>query len=393
MARHFLFGLVQLLFALTWTVYVVFLPSLAEASGIPRAWVVWLLLADQATFVLMDYVMGVAADRVAARMRRLAPWLAAVNAFSCAAFILIPHVAGPGSAPLLIAAIVAWTASASVLRAPLFAAIAQAAEPAQVTWLSHTALLGLGVAGALAPALSAQLRGIDPRLPFIFAGVGLAVATAALAWYEKARTRPADKPAPEGMPRAPGIAFFVAVALLCLGFQVHTAINSAPAYLRFAQPGELDRLMPAYWVGFSLAMMPASWLARRTGAAAVLAIGAVLGALAMAAVQRAPDILWLVAAQLASGVGWALVIGSAVNVAVEAGRSGREGRFSGTVFALVAFGAMLRLAVVGMAWHKSPAFAPALEWLPAVFWALAATLCVAMLARAGTRQIASGRLT
>lgn len=393
MTRALLFGLVQLLFALTWTVYVVFLPALAEAAGIPRAWVVWILLADQATFVLMDYLLGVAADRVTARMRRLAPWLAAVNAFSCAAFIVIPFAAGPGTAPLLVAAIVMWTASASILRAPVFACIARAAEPAQATWLANTALLGLGVAGAVAPALTAQLRGIDPRLPFVVAGAGLALAAAALAWHEGWQGPPVVTGASRQAPRAPGMAFFAAVALLCLGFQVHTAINSAPAYLRFAQAADLDRLMPAFWVGFSLAMLPSSWLIRRAGGGAVLAVGAVLGALAMASVQRAPDVLLMVAAQLFAGVGWALVIGSAVGAAVDAGRSGREGRFSGSVFALVALGAALRLAFVGLQWNKAPSLAPLLEWLPAVAWALAAVLCAGLLARGVATQAGVGRIT
>jgi hypothetical protein len=37
------------------------------------------------------------------------------------------------------------------------------------------------------------------------------------------------------------LGFFAAVALLGLGFQMHFALNSAPLYLRFAKPAELDQ--------------------------------------------------------------------------------------------------------------------------------------------------------
>ena len=43
-------GIIQFVFALTWTVYVVFLPRLAAESGIPKRWVVFILLADQVLF-------------------------------------------------------------------------------------------------------------------------------------------------------------------------------------------------------------------------------------------------------------------------------------------------------------------------------------------------------
>jgi len=54
MPAGLILGLVQWLFALTWTIYVVFLPQMAASAGIERKWVIWLLLLDQALFALMD---------------------------------------------------------------------------------------------------------------------------------------------------------------------------------------------------------------------------------------------------------------------------------------------------------------------------------------------------
>ena len=45
----------QLALALSWTVYVVFLPALAAQAGLPPRAVLWLLVVDQAVFVLADY--------------------------------------------------------------------------------------------------------------------------------------------------------------------------------------------------------------------------------------------------------------------------------------------------------------------------------------------------
>src|SRR5262249_778181 len=53
----------QFLFTLGWTVYAIFLPQLAGAVGIPRTWVIWILLADQVIFAITDYAMGLAADK------------------------------------------------------------------------------------------------------------------------------------------------------------------------------------------------------------------------------------------------------------------------------------------------------------------------------------------
>ena len=380
-------SLVQWLFALTWTVYVVFLPGLAEAAGIARKWVVWILIADQLIFISMDLALGIAADRVAAQMRRLGPWIAGISGLSSVAFLLMPLAPASASvaAPTLLLLIAIWAVTSSALRAPIIALLGKHAQPADATWLTSLALLGLGLAGALAPWLTVRLRGLDPRLPFALAGFGLLVAVAGMGWAER-RMRldgpatPLPRVAPQG---GLGPVFFAAIALLCLGFQVHTAINSAPYYLRLAAPALLEWLLPSFWVGFSLAIVPAAGLINRYGAATILIVGAVLGAASLATMESAANLSLLVAMQLSSGVGWALTIAAAIGVALAAGRSGREGRTAGIVFALLALGAALRLAVVATELHKMQEMAALLRWLPALSWAAAVLLCVVWMRRGG----------
>mgnify|MGYP003378647260 CR=1 FL=1 len=88
---------VQLFLALGWTVYVIFLPALAAQAGIAKEWVPWLLLADQAIFAAMDWLLGTRADRVAGAMGRLANAILLASLLSCGAFLLLPFAAPSGS--------------------------------------------------------------------------------------------------------------------------------------------------------------------------------------------------------------------------------------------------------------------------------------------------------
>ena len=54
----------QLFFALTWVVYVIYLPALAAQAGIDKSHVPLILAMDQAIFVVCDWTAGVYADRV-----------------------------------------------------------------------------------------------------------------------------------------------------------------------------------------------------------------------------------------------------------------------------------------------------------------------------------------
>ncbi len=98
------FALLQLLFTLTWTVYLIFLPRLAAEAGIPPSWILWILVADQLVFVIADWLMGTRADRMSRVVGRLGPRLASITLFSTLAFLLLPFAA-PLASPLLFLAL------------------------------------------------------------------------------------------------------------------------------------------------------------------------------------------------------------------------------------------------------------------------------------------------
>lgn len=144
---------VQFLFATMWTVYGIFLPTLAEAVGIPREWAIWILMGDQMVFIVTDVAMGVAADRMLRLYGRLAGPIVAATAVSCLAFLLLPLVAQPGAGrePGLIVVLfflmAVWTITSSALRAPPWVMLAKYAAAPSVPWLAALTLVGLSVAG------------------------------------------------------------------------------------------------------------------------------------------------------------------------------------------------------------------------------------------------------
>lgn len=364
-------GLVQLLFVTTWTVFVLFLPELARAAGIAPRWVAGVLIAAQLIFAGMDLALGVAAGRVARVVGRLGRWIAWVGALSCAAFIGLPFA--PGSSALLVLIIV-WVASASVLRVPPLLLLCRYAAPSATPWIASLALIGIGLAGALAPLFTINLRGIDARLPFVLAGGGLLVAVAAMGWCERHLALDAAAAAPAraapGGPRF-GPMLLAALFLIALGTQVHVAINSGPLYLRQVGPGLLDMLMPSFWIGFALLVLPAAWLIRAGEPNEALVIGAAGGAVCLTLLQVAPGLVTTVALQLGVGGAWALVFAAALNAALEAGRGAAGARLVGMLFAALALATALRIGIAVAGWPGMAEFAPVLHWLPPLAWAAA----------------------
>lgn len=58
-------AVLQLVFTLGWTTYVIYLPKLAADVGIAPSAVILILMLDQAIFTITDTAMGIAADRIA----------------------------------------------------------------------------------------------------------------------------------------------------------------------------------------------------------------------------------------------------------------------------------------------------------------------------------------
>ena len=96
-------AVLQLVFTLGWTTYVIYLPKLAAEVGIAPSAVILILMLDQAIFTITDTAMGIAADKIAPFVGKLGIFVGALTALSCAAFVALPFVAGtgPGAAGLV----------------------------------------------------------------------------------------------------------------------------------------------------------------------------------------------------------------------------------------------------------------------------------------------------
>ncbi len=366
----------QFFFALTWTVYVVYLPQLAGAAGIAPKAIILILLLDQATFAVCDFATGIAADKVTRLIGRLGGWVVAATALSCTAFLVLPLIAGRGAGPLLLT-IMVWTVTSSALRAPPLMLLGKYAAKPSIPFLSALAMLGLGLAAAIAPYIGATLRNFDPRLPFAAASIVLMLVTLGMISAER-RLSISAQPAPAAPPvRAfsdisrPAIVFVLAMIALALGYQIHFALQSRPLYLRFTQAAQLQWLMPVFWIGFNISMFPASLITKRFGGYAVMGAAALIGALAIVAAHLAQGLGQLVVAQFAAGAAWGAILMSAFTAALAIGENGGEGRMAGLLFSALALATLARMATVATGFNTDPAFTAVLQWAPTVCWSLA----------------------
>jgi hypothetical protein len=374
-------AVLQFFFALSWVVYVIYLPQLAESAGLPRSVVPWLLMADQLIFIVCDAAVGIASDRAAAVLGRIGRWVAGATLLSMAAFVALPFLA-PAAGPWgLCALTVLWAVSSSALRAPPLTLLGRYVAKPSRPFLIALMLLGSGIASALAPYLGLTLKQLDARIPFVLSSLALAAVAFGMVAAERAlaAARAAAPPTATAAGRgaAPIPVFLFAALLAAAAFQYHANIASAPLYLRHAPAADLPWLMPVFWVGFNLALLPASLLTKRLGGLPVMAAGVLLAAGCTAAAWGSGSLGALLAAQSLAGAGWALALMSAFSAAVAFGSTGREGAMGGAMNALLAAAALGRFGVVvGLA--PAPAAAIGWAWLPAVGFVLAATLLLAL---------------
>jgi Major Facilitator Superfamily len=384
-------AILQLVFTLGWTTYVIYLPKLAAQVGIAPSAVILILMLDQAIFTVTDTVMGVAADKIATLVGRLGLFVGVLTALSCAAFVALPFVAGVGKDAQLwfIALIVVWAITSSALRAPPLTLLGKHRAKSQIPYLAALVMLGYGVAGAVSPYLGVVLRNQDARLPFIVSSVVLLVTALALSWVERgvADEAPAQPAAPAKPLGTVPVIFIVAMVVLALGYQLHFSINSAPFYLRFAKPDDLQWLMPVFWIGFNIAMFPASVVVKHRGGLIVMGAAGLLGALAILGAEVAGGLNTLIAAQFVAGAAWGCMLMSAISAALAIGDSGAEGKVTGLVFSALALGTFARMAAVAGGLQKLPDYAPLLHWAPVACWSVAgAGLLVIAAARVQQRM-------
>jgi len=367
----------QLVFTLGWTTYVIYLPKLAAEVGIAPATVILILMMDQAIFTITDTAMGIAADRIAPVIGKLGVFVGALTALSCAAFVALPFVAGtgPGAQAWFIGLIVIWAITSSALRAPPLTLLGKHRAKPAIPFLSALAMLGYGLAGAVSPYLGVVLRNQDPRLPFVISSVVLLITALALSRVERGLvqdTAPPARPAEPAKPlgRVPLI-FIVSMVILALGYQLHFSINSAPFYLRFAKPSDLQWLMPVFWIGFNIAMFPASVVTKRRGGLIVMGAAGLLGAVAVLGAELAGNLDTLIATQFIAGAAWGCMLMSAISAALAIGETGAEGKVTGLVFSALALATFARMAAVAGGLQKLPEYAPLLHWAPVACWSVA----------------------
>lgn len=386
-------ALVQLFFALGWTVYVIFLPGLLKLAGIDAGWLPWVLIIDQLLFAAADVATGVWLDRSEHFMRTAGNWMTALVLAACAVFVLLPLLAQSMPSWLFVSTLFVWVICSSVLRVPPLVLLAKYATPQQPATLRSPVaayLFGLGVAGAVAPYLTVLLRNRDPLLPFVLASVVLALTTLALRrqLIKPVSASPsAAQPTPSnGLSIA--LPLLIAVGLFAFGMQIHAAVNSAKLFTRIAPGVPLEWLMPLFWAGFSVAMFPAShWLARgaaRTGPADLagantLWLAGLIGGVALVACAISPSLPLLVALQIVAGAAWGVVFLAAISAAAALGRAGSEGGWIGVVLALIAMATVGRIVLVlaispANSGAVGNAFSTQLPWVAGVAWLVAAAV-------------------
>ena len=365
-------AVLELVFALGWTVYAIYLPRLAASVGIAAGAVIYILMLDQAIFTVTDFAMGVAADKVSRLVGRLGHWVAAITALSCAAFVALPYVAGTKLGPTaLLVLIVIWAVTSSALRAPPLMLLGKYAARPTIPYLASLAMLGLGIAGAVSPYLAITLAKQDPRLPFVIASVALVLASLGLAKVERslAKDAPPKPEPPKNVDRAvPLFVFALATVIFAFGFQLHFFFNSAPRFKQFAS--DISTLMPVFWVGFSIGMFPASLITKRWGGLPVMGLFGIIGAVAIVVMEYSGRLEVAIAAQLIAGAAWGCILMSAFSAAAALGYTGAEGKTTGVLFSALALATFVRMATTASGALNDPWLAPLLHWAPVVCWAI-----------------------
>jgi MFS family permease len=387
-------AVLQLVFTLGWTTYVIYLPKLAAEAGIAPGAVILILMLDQAVFTISDTAMGIAADRIAGLFGRIGLFVGVLTAISCAAFIALPYVAGtgPGGQAWFIVLILIWVVTSSALRAPPLTLLGKHRARPKIPFLAALAMLGYGLAGAVSPYLGVVLRDHDPRLPFLISGAVLLLTTLALSKVERGAMQDSAAPEP-AMPAKPlgrtPIVFIASMVILSLGSQLHSNINSAPFFLRFAQSDQLQWLLPVFWIGFNIAMFPASTVVKHRGGLFVIGAAGLLGALAALGAELAINLNMLIAAQFVAGAAWGCMLMAAVSAALAIGDNGTQGRLVGLVFSALALATFARMAAVAGGLQKLPEYAPLLQWAPVACWSVAGAGLLVIAAARAQRKLAA----
>lgn len=379
---------VQCLLALSWTLYVLYLPGLLAAAGIDKRWVAYVLIADQLIFALCDWMAGVYADRIALVWRRLGRIMTATTLVSSAALLAMPWIATAESAGLLLGTIFVWAACSSALRAPVFALLGRVRErhergdrggaQRRQAGMVSMALVGISLAGAIGPYLTLLLKGVDGRVPLALSALSLAMAGIWALRVERLLPRPmTDRGDPGNLARSRRRALSLAaiVFVAALGTQALVAILGLPLFQRFVGADAVVWIA-WFWAGFGLGLMPGARVASGTQPFTSAAVALAAGTIAFVVARSSASIAILVGGMAIAGAAWGVfstvVFTSAVSISKGYAALRGAGTASGMVFSALALATLSRLAFVAAGYGRTPVT----TWLPIVAWLAAAVLLV-----------------
>jgi MFS family permease len=335
---------IQGLLVLIWTQYVMFLPQMAQAAGIGRGWVVWLLVADQITFVLGDWAAGVYADRLARTMRLMGALVVGTSIVSGLLLVALPDIAELRSPTLFILAMLAWAASSSALRAPVFSLLGRVGGVSRKSGVINGALIGVSVAGAAGPLLTGALSHIDPRVPLLAASIALVLATLPVLRID-APGRSAPTPV-SGSALAAVMGLSVTTWLVALGMQLFTAIG--PQQFHPLSPMAKLLWSPLYWSGFAVGLLAGAPTGRARSSLPWTLATIALGAAAMAATKVATGIGLLAASLTLAGACWAVVYVNGLRTVLQLSRDCAIGTPIGIYLSVIALAAAARLLLAAL---------------------------------------------
>lgn len=307
-----------------------------------RRWTVPLLIVDQAIFVASDWAVGVYADRVARLAGRLGSLLTIGGVLSSVIFVAIPLVSPAGLPPLFIGTTALWALSSAALRAPVFSLLGTIGGVSLRSGIVTGALIGISLAGALAPLLTDWLEDIDPLVPMAVAATALAIASFPAVQVDARATKSYSTDPPSHPGRA--IVCAVVVFVAAFGTQVHLLLASG-ARGASVLGVRANLWQPLFWFGFAVGLGIGRRLARRASSLIAAALALLAGAFLIVLIRTLADTEWLYVVQPGVGVAWGTFL---VVLIIEALRRGGDrglGTAAGLVFSALALAALCRLAL------------------------------------------------
>lgn len=353
---------VQGLLLLSWTLYVLFLPALAAQAGIPLRWVVWILVADQALFVLTDWACGVYADHLAKVTGRVGHAMVVAALVSAGLLAAMPEIAEAGHREALLLVIALWAVSSSFLRAPAFSLLGRIGGVSRKSGVVTWSLVGVSLAGAVGPLITSSLQRVDVR--WSLGAASLALAAAGLLATRVERLQGAARPRSGDTPWKPVLLLSGLTFAVAFGMQMHTSFGAASS----AAPQAKLWALPAFWSGFAVGLIPAARATRSDQTLRWCAGALLAGALAVEGLHRAADLLTFGLVQGLAGAAWAVMLTGALATTLRHGGANGVGSPLGVLLSALSLAAMARLVLVGLGAHHLAAAPLAV----ASMWMLAA---------------------